>query len=629
MNTDALLGWLLESTLAATAASLLVIALRRPLGRLFGASVAYTAWALVPVSLLAVSLPAPVREYAASALSPTSTIARAMPVAMPSLPAAAPGFAFDAPEALVVAWLLGALAAAALFWRQQKRYIASLGRLRPDADGLLRSAAATGCPAVVGALRPRIVLPADFEQRYSARQGELVLAHERMHLAHQDARLNLLAVAMRCAHWFNPVLHVAARAYRQDQELACDAAVLARHPRSRRAYADAMLKTQLAALGLPVGCHWQSSQSLKERILMLKKPLPGRARLRLGVIAVAGLLLSSGYAAWALQPERAAQAPMSLGTRLEGQVLYADVTTRSGPAALFVMNGAMGRGPAGTLRVFSGKDGVLRLGIGEMAQSGNVLMFVASVTGKAAAPRLEWRVEREGRRLDAGNAPWVPGNAIALDIDGKRYGNPTSVALSIARADNGVLIGEFDPPRRLERGPDGVYIDPDGGASHSERYAAAGEAQVLVRLSDQGRVVDARVESSKPAGVFSDEDARAIFASRIYSPLTENGTAVPARIRTKVRFTPPVPESGGAVSASADRMPVREAAQRVAASAGLKIANPEALPADRVVAFSFSAVPATVAFQLIAEECGMVAVIADGEVRFQPGPSPRTAASAG
>jgi TonB family protein len=153
-----------------------------------------------------------------------------------------------------------------------------------------------------------VVLPADFQQRYSAEEQALVLAHERLHLERGDIVAQGVATMLRCMFWFNPLVHYAAAAFRFDQELACDSDVLAKHPDSRRAYGEAMLKTQLADFGLPVGCHWQSSHPLKERISMLRKPLPGTLRRRTGLILVAAMVVSGSYAAWAAQPGKSAPA---------------------------------------------------------------------------------------------------------------------------------------------------------------------------------------------------------------------------------------------------------------------------------------------------------------------------------
>ncbi|HZV39411.1 MAG TPA: M56 family metallopeptidase, partial [Pseudoxanthomonas sp.] len=70
MNAE-LLRVLCETTLATSAAALLVLALRRPLMARLGASIVYALWALVPVAGLAMLLPAP-----ESAPTPMMLVAR-------------------------------------------------------------------------------------------------------------------------------------------------------------------------------------------------------------------------------------------------------------------------------------------------------------------------------------------------------------------------------------------------------------------------------------------------------------------------------------------------------------------------------------------------------------------------
>ena len=149
------------------------------------------------------------------------------------------------------------------------------------------------------------MLPADFDARYSSEQRALMVAHERMHIVRGDLHANALTAAMRCVFWFNPLLHLAARHFRHDQELACDLRVIARHPHARRAYGEAMFKTQLALHPLPLGCHWGYSHPLKERIAMLKQPVPSLSRWIGGAVLVGVLALGVGFAAWSAQPARA------------------------------------------------------------------------------------------------------------------------------------------------------------------------------------------------------------------------------------------------------------------------------------------------------------------------------------
>ena len=132
----------------------------------------------------------------------------------------------------------------------------------------------------------------------------LVLAHEQAHIARQDSRLNGVSAAAQCLCWFNPLAHLAAHLMRIDQELACDVAVVTRFPTARRAYAEVLLKAQLATLPLPLGCYWPSKTQhpLVERVAMLKLKDISRVRRLAGAAALAALCAGSALAAWAAQP---------------------------------------------------------------------------------------------------------------------------------------------------------------------------------------------------------------------------------------------------------------------------------------------------------------------------------------
>jgi TonB family protein len=300
MDSIEALSTLVEATLASSAAIAMVLLVRRPLRSRFGATVGYAAWGLVPAALAGVLLPA--ATVPAAAYAPTVEVVAVQPLA--SAPAG-----FDWTVLLLSAWALGAVVATAALALQQWRFQHGLGVLRPRADGLHQARSVPGLPAAVGLLRPRIVVPADFDTRYGPDQRALMLAHERCHIRAGDLHANALAALLRCVMWFNPLLHFAARRFRHDQELACDQRVIARHPRSRRAYGEAMFTTQLAAQPLPVGCHWGYGHPLKERIEMLKQATPTRSRRVLGASLLVALALLTGTVAWAAQPARPAESP--------------------------------------------------------------------------------------------------------------------------------------------------------------------------------------------------------------------------------------------------------------------------------------------------------------------------------
>jgi len=295
-----LVRFLAFSSVASTAAIVMVLVLRRPMRSRFGARAVYACWLLVPMAALVALLPAPVVQIAADPV----TAAHAAP-AGPAVMAGETDVVFDAEPWAAAIWLTGVLLAFLVLLHQQRRFVRALGAQVCLEAYVFRAESSAGCPALVGAWHPRIVLPADFERRYDATERALILAHERIHRARGDAQVNVLAALLRCVYWFNPLVHIAASRFRFDQELACDALVIARFPEARRSYAGAMLKTQLADFGLPAGCHWQSSHPLKERVVMLKRPLPGRVRVAQGAALVAVLVMAGGYAAWAAQPPNA------------------------------------------------------------------------------------------------------------------------------------------------------------------------------------------------------------------------------------------------------------------------------------------------------------------------------------
>jgi beta-lactamase regulating signal transducer with metallopeptidase domain len=299
MPADLLTG-LVQFNLAVGAAIALVLVMRQPLRRAFGARVAYALWLLVPLAGAASLLPA--RQVLPIEPAPLRPLAEAAAERIDVALAAAP---IDGAQALAIAvWVVGALAALGLMAWRQWASLSLLGRLLPEAGGLVRAANPAVGPAVVGVMRPRIIVPADFEDRFDDRERTVILAHERAHLAAWDVRVNAAAALARCILWFNPLIHLAAGLIRIDQEIACDETVVARHPTERRAYAQALLKAQVKPAPLPLGCYWpaRSRNRLKERVLMLTRKSPTRGRLTAGAAVVALAGLGAGYAAWAAQP---------------------------------------------------------------------------------------------------------------------------------------------------------------------------------------------------------------------------------------------------------------------------------------------------------------------------------------
>jgi TonB family protein len=515
-----------QSACAASVAILLVLALRRPMRRWWGAQAAYATWSLVPLLILAVWLPA-----SPQAAAPwVGSIALGQPLTALTAPSASAGL--DANVWLLALWLAGTAVALAVFAVRQRRFDRRIRRQPDQAFDLVDGHG----PALVGWWRARVVLPRDFRQRYDADEQRMVLAHEHAHRQRGDLQVQTLAMALRCLYWFNPLLHYAGDRFRFDQELACDATVLAQFPHQRRHYGAAMLKTQLADFGLPLGCHWQSSHPLKERIAMLKLALPTAGRRRSGTVLVAALLALASYAAWATQPARAVVANdgVHLLTRLSGDD---DVSPPVYPAA------AKAAGVSGKLvvEVLVGTDHLVK----------DVRVVSAEPAGvfdqAAIAAARKWRLHpvlEHGQpvqrwvRVQLQFAPDPVAPASAATGAPAPTATPSTPELTLSPRNGGLRtrVGEIEvnsaPP---------VLDTSSRVAPHYPAAALAnkqgGSVLLKVLVDARGAVASVQVEQSQPAGVF---DQAAIDAARLwrFEPGRKDGKPAQYWIRMPIRFDP-------------------------------------------------------------------------------------------
>src|SRR5690606_35874124 len=102
---------------------------------------------------------------------------------------------------------------------------------------------AAGAPAIMGLLRPRLLIPDGYAEQLSDNELRLVIRHELGHWRRRDLVAQALLHAAAIVHWFNPLVWIAIRAASRDCELACDEFVLRRaRPEESRAYGATLLK---------------------------------------------------------------------------------------------------------------------------------------------------------------------------------------------------------------------------------------------------------------------------------------------------------------------------------------------------------------------------------------------------
>ena len=99
-------------------------------------------------------------------------------------------------------------------------------------------------PAVYGVLRPKIVLPASYQDR----DIELVIQHEKTHIRGLDNLWRVIAFLVVAVHWFNPLSWIFLKAFLADLELSCDERVLVKLGADRsKEYASALLECKQGA----------------------------------------------------------------------------------------------------------------------------------------------------------------------------------------------------------------------------------------------------------------------------------------------------------------------------------------------------------------------------------------------
>lgn len=156
-------------------------------------------------------------------------------------------------------------------------------------------------PALCGLSQPTILLPKGWTERLSAAEMHCVLLHEVGHLRRRDIFWRWVFLLARAVHWFNPLVWVAERAFRLNQEMACDEWVLRQgRAASVQDYGEVLLMASGFSVrsGLTSPLHAgmaESHSGLPQRIRHLTRIRPwGWGAVALVIIAGAGLVILCG-----------------------------------------------------------------------------------------------------------------------------------------------------------------------------------------------------------------------------------------------------------------------------------------------------------------------------------------------
>ena len=313
MTADTLLHWLQRTSIEASLLILAVLGLRLMLGTRLSPAWRIGLWMLVGAKLMLPAFipagfglgallkdPNDTRDRSDIAITfSVSSVPSVLSVPSASLsastPAPHPHSSFDLRHSALAAWLLGTLsvlAAALLRQRRFHQHLSTLPRaddphltslithlssqVRVPAPQLVLTAPGT-TPALVGLRQPKILLPSDWQSRFTDRSLRHVLLHELLHVRHRDLLWNWAATAVQALHWFNPLVWFVVSRFQADRELRCDAGALdILSPSERLDYGHTLLRIQetffappaIAGLAPCVRNH----PTLRQRILMIATP---------------------------------------------------------------------------------------------------------------------------------------------------------------------------------------------------------------------------------------------------------------------------------------------------------------------------------------------------------------------
>ncbi len=170
---------------------------------------------------------------------------------------------------------------------------------RPNADIIATDG--VNSPALVGLVRPRLLLPCQMLTETNRTELRHILLHELAHLKRHDILIGHLASFLHFFHWFNPLIALGFRRMHADRELACDGLALSLLPPEEAPAYGRTIVRQIEQLltsrpRWPLAGLGGDRAQIKRRVAMIAASSPGQtyhrsllAMVLVAVLAWAGL----------------------------------------------------------------------------------------------------------------------------------------------------------------------------------------------------------------------------------------------------------------------------------------------------------------------------------------------------
>jgi bla regulator protein blaR1 len=341
--TAALLDHLWQSTLFALAAALVTLALRRNEARVrFWVWFAAAAKFLIPFALLS-ALGSQFGEHrAAQAAVPVQAFVNVVqqivePLTSPTTLGRRSGMAGSSLETVVLmVWGLGCVLLLMRWGVRWMKIRATLANAVPATIAApvtvnkripVKLTAQLWEPAVVGLLRPVLLLPSGIAERLTTAQLQSVIAHEVCHVRRRDNLTAALQMLIEAIFWFHPLVWWIGARMVEERERACDEGVLAMWNQPE-VYAEGILKVCRFYVESKLACvAGVSGADLKKRVEIImtqrtmlrlnaarKVLLATATALAVAIPVVTGLLGAPRVAAQETAPQSAPQTAATHGT---------------------------------------------------------------------------------------------------------------------------------------------------------------------------------------------------------------------------------------------------------------------------------------------------------------------------
>lgn len=156
-------------------------------------------------------------------------------------------------------WLMVFIFKLASLARMNQRIKTSMKHMEryDDMEGLAEKAAATlglrkmpdiwvadyiQTPVSCGVFKKVILLPVDYEEKYTAGELYLLLLHEMTHIRHGDTVKLFIMNLVECFLWLTPAVRLFTKSFKRDAELLCDNRVIGLQESARDTYGNLILK---------------------------------------------------------------------------------------------------------------------------------------------------------------------------------------------------------------------------------------------------------------------------------------------------------------------------------------------------------------------------------------------------